>query len=126
MNKISIDLDKLADGAVREKFNNALNEVTKNILDPNTKATAKRTITLKLTFEPGEDREIADVTVDYSTKLAQVKGVSTRFVIGTDGSDVIASEYKKQVPGQTVMKVEESEEASQEEKIDTSGLQLVK
>ena len=124
MNKISIDLDKLADGAVREKFNNALNEVTKNILDPNTKATAKRTITLKLTFEPGEDREIADVTVDYSTKLASVKGVATRFVIGTDGSDVIASEYKKQIPGQTVMKVEE--EAAQEEKIDTTGLQLVK
>lgn len=119
---MNINLDNLAEGAVREKFNNALKEVTKNILDPNTKASSKRTITLKLTFEPGEDREIADVTVDYSTKLAPVKGVSTRFVIGTDGSDVIASEYKKQVPGQTVMKVEESEE----EKIDTTGLQLVK
>ena len=55
-------------------------------------------------------------------KLAPVKGVATRFVIGTDGSDVIASEYKKQIPGQTVMKVEEE----QEEKIDTTGLQLVK
>lgn len=124
MNKINVNLDSLAEGAVREKFNNALKEVTKNILDPNTKATAKRTITLKLTFEPGEDREIADVTVDYSTKLAPVKGVATRFVIGTDGSDVIASEYKKQIPGQTVMKVEEEQE--QEVKIDTTGLQLVK
>lgn len=123
---MNINLDKLAEGAVGEKFNNALKEVTKNILDPNTKATAKRTITLKLTFEPGEDREIADVTVDYSTKLAPVKGVATRFVIGTDGSDVIASEYKKQIPGQTVMKVEESGEAEQEVKIDTTGLQLVK
>lgn len=121
---MNINLDKIAEGAVGEKFNSALKEVTKNILDPNTKATAKRTITLKLTFEPGEDREIADVTVDYSTKLAPVKGVATRFVIGTDGSNVIASEYKKQIPGQTVMKVEEEQE--QEEKIDTTGLQLVK
>ena len=39
---MNINLDKIAEGAVGEKFNSALKEVTKNILDPNTKATAKR------------------------------------------------------------------------------------
>ena len=45
----------LCSGAVQEKVDRALRAVADNILDPNTDARKKRSITLKITFVPNED-----------------------------------------------------------------------
>ena len=63
-------LDALMGGAVQEKFRIALAEVLSNVRDPNTKASAKREITLKITLAPDEDRKHIEVSCTASSKLA--------------------------------------------------------
>ncbi|WP_394883033.1 replication terminator protein [Clostridium baratii] len=126
-----INLEKFAGGALTEKMNGALKEVLENIADPNTDYKLKRKLTLELTFESGEDRELAEVTILAKTKLAPNKPIATKLVIGTDGKGgVLASEYKKQVPGQSVMRVDEETgevlTTGEENSINLEGIKLVK
>lgn len=127
-----INLEKFAEGALAEKMNGALKEVLENIQDPNTDFKLKRKLTLEMTFVSGEDRELAEVSMIAKTKLAPNKPIATKIVIGTDGKGgVLASEYKKQVPGQSAMRVnEETGEilTTAEEKgtINLEGIKLVK
>ena len=88
-------------------------------------------MTLDLTFTVGEDRELTEVDIATKTKLAPTKPVNTRIIIGTDGKGgVLASEYKKQVPGQSVMRVDEETgeivTTAEEKEIDLDGIRLVK
>lgn len=128
-----INLEEFADGALAEKVNMALREVLANITDPNTDWKIKRKLTLDITFSAGEDRELAMLDIVAKTKLAPAKPLSSKIVIGTDGKGgILASEYKKQVPGQSVMRVDQetgevittAEEKS--ESIDLDGIRLVK
>ncbi|MCR6516302.1 MAG: replication terminator protein [Clostridium chrysemydis] len=126
-----INLETFADGALAEKMDFALKEVLGNISDPNTDYKKKRKLTLELTFVSGEDRELAEVSISAKTKLAPNKPIATKIVIGTDGKGgVLASEYKKQVPGQSVMRVDESTgeilTTGVENTIDLTEIKLVK
>ena len=124
-----INLEKFADGALAEKMNIELKKVLENIADPNTDFKLKRKLTLEMTFVSGEDRELAEVSILAKTKLAPNKPVATKIVIGTDGKGgILASEYKKQVPGQSVMRVDEEtgEILTTGEEIDLKGIKLVK
>lgn len=126
-----INLEKFAEGALAEKMNGALKEVLENIQDPNTDFKLKRKLTLEMTFVSGEDRELAEVSMIAKTKLAPNKPIATKLVIGTDGKGgVLASEYKKQVPGQSVMRVDEETgevlTTGEENSINLEGIKLVK
>ncbi|AIY84975.1 hypothetical protein U729_2590 [Clostridium baratii str. Sullivan] len=126
-----INLEKFAEGALAEKMNGALKEVLENIQDPNTDFKLKRKLTLEMTFVSGEDRELAEVSMIAKTKLAPNKPIATKIVIGTDGKGgVLASEYKKQVPGQSVMRVDEETgevlTTGEENSINLEGIKLVK
>lgn len=126
-----INLESFADGALAEKVNMALKDVLENIKDPNTEYKLKRKLTLDLTFTVGEDRELTEVDIATKTKLAPTKPVNTRIIIGTDGKGgVLASEYKKQVPGQSVMRVDEETgeivTTAEEKEVDLDGIRLVK
>ncbi|WP_027633358.1 hypothetical protein [Clostridium hydrogeniformans] len=128
-----INLENFAEGALAEKMDMALKEVLGNISDPNTDYKLKRKLTLEMTFASGEDRELAEVAIIAKTKLAPNKPIATKIVIGTDGKGgILASEYKKQVPGQSVMRVEDGTgeivtTAEEKEKaIDLKGIKLVK
>ena len=77
-------LDKLLGGAVGEMFSEAMIEVAENVLDPNTKATAKREITLKLTIEPDEERDIANMSAVVNKKLAPHIAATGRFIFDRD------------------------------------------
>lgn len=128
-----INLENFAEGALAERMDIALKEVLGNISDPNTDYKLKRKLTLEMTFASGEDRELAEVAIIAKTKLAPNKPIATKIVIGTDGKGgILASEYKKQVPGQSVMRVEDGTgeivtTAEEKEKaIDLKGIKLVK
>lgn len=126
-----INLEKFAEGALAEKMNGALKEVLENIQDPNTDFKLKRKLTLEMTFVSGEDRELAEVSMIAKTKLAPNKPIATKIVIGTDGKGgVLASEYKKQVPGQSVMRVDDTTgeviTTGEEKTINLEGIKLVK
>ena len=126
-----INLEKFAEGALAEKMNGALKEVLENIQDPNTDFKFKRKLTLEMIFVSGEDRELAEVSMIAKTKLAPNKPIATKIVIGTDGKGgVLASEYKKQVPGQSVMRVDDTTgeviTTGEEKTINLEGIKLVK
>lgn len=126
-----INLEKFAEGALAEKMNIALKEVLGNIADPNTDFKIKRKLNLEMTFVSGEDRELAEVSIIAKTKLAPNKPIAAKIVIGTDGKGgILASEYKKQVPGQSIMRVDEETgeilTTAEEKEVDLKGIKLVK
>lgn len=106
-----VDIDKLAGGAVAERFNEAFKKVMENIADPNTDHKITRKVTLELTFATSEDRTLSQVSVLAKTKLAPQKSVATKFLIDRDMSsgEILATEFKNQIPGQTYMKVPTNE-----------------
>lgn len=126
-----INLETFADGALAEKVNIALKEVLENISDPNTEHKTKRKLTVEMTFTSGEDRELTEVLIIAKPKLAPTKPLAAKIVIGTDGKGgILASEYKKQVPGQSVMRVDEETgeilTTAEEKTVDLTGIKLVK
>lgn len=56
----------MANGAIKERLDYEMGRVIQNISDPNTKATAKRTITVKITLEPDEERQHVEVSATAS------------------------------------------------------------
>lgn len=128
-----INLETFAEGALAEKVNMALGEVLANITDPNTDYKIKRKLTLDITFQAGEDRELALLDIVAKTKLAPAKPISSKIIIGTDGKGgILASEFRNQVPGQSVMRVDEETgevlTTAQEktEEVNLDGIRLVK
>jgi hypothetical protein len=124
------NLETLAGGAFTERVNQALKEVAENILDPNTDYKFKRKVTIDLTFVTKEDRDLTEVDIVAKTKLAPRTAVHTKILLDKDfDGEVIASEFKKQIAGQTFIKVDaETGEilSEQPEKEELKGLQLVK
>ncbi|WP_409068880.1 replication terminator protein [Clostridium caseinilyticum] len=131
MNNKMINLETFADGALAEKINMALKEVLENIADPNTDYKTKRKLTVDMTFVSGEDRELTEVSIVAKPKLAPTKPLAAKIVIGTDGKGgILASEYKKQIPGQSVLRVDEETgevlTTAEEKEVDLKGIKLVK
>lgn len=62
---IDLPLSLLAHGAIQEKLDGELEKVFNNIHDPNTKAEAKRSITIKLEFAPDENRQAIKLNSDF-------------------------------------------------------------
>lgn len=127
-----INLETFANGALAERVHQALKEVLENIADPNTDSNIKRKLTLEMKFDTSDDREITEVEIIAKTKLAPRSSVSTKILIdrNLDG-EVLGTEFKKQLPGQTMMKVDtetgEILTTGQEEySEDLKGLQIVK
>ena len=99
-----LSIENLCGGAVNERINRALRKVSDNILDPNTDAKKKRSITLQLTFKPSEnDREEVAVEANVTMKLVPEEGVSTQFFINRDLNNdtvTITECVKGQIKGQ--------------------------
>ena len=74
---IVFDLSHLAEGVLQEKMDKELEKVFDNILDLNTEAKKKRTVTITLTMSANEERTVVDTTMDIKSKLAPQAGVAT-------------------------------------------------
>lgn len=98
----AISLKEIADGALQEKFQAAMEEVLRNMQDPNTPWKNKREIVIKLKFVQNEDRDDVSCEISVEKKLAQSKPVGTKFAVGKDLStgEVEASEYGPGIKGQ--------------------------
>ena len=104
MKNVSLaSLDALAHGAVAERFGAELDRVLLNILDPNTKATATRKITLTIALKPDGTRSVVAIIVDAKSALAPAEPVSTAFQLGITAEGVVmATEIGRnhELPGQ--------------------------
>lgn len=68
----------MARGAFEERVDYEMDKVIQNILDPNTKATAKRKITLTIELTPDDERRTIGVSVTAKSTLAATNPVATR------------------------------------------------
>lgn len=97
-----IDLEKFANGAFSAQVNRAIEEVTKNIQDPNTEALAIRKITITIGFKPNQERNFVTTGVQAKTTLAPALGTVTAMSMGKniETGNVEAIEVGNQIPGQ--------------------------
>lgn len=99
--KARINLETLADGAFTQKLNEALLQVAENIQNTNTEATARRSITVTLKFDPDKDRELIRTTIAVQVRLAAAESIDAKMVIGvSDDGEIELREYDGQVAGQ--------------------------
>ena len=68
---------RMARGAFEERVDYEMDKVIQNILDPNTKATAKRKITLTIELTPDDERRQIQVSVTAKSTLAATNPVKT-------------------------------------------------
>lgn len=109
-----ISLDTLGDGAAIEKFNEALKKVAANVADPNTQAKTKRSITIKVDFAPGEDRNVGAYSIQVSEKLAPVKDTGGVVYFGrAGGRDLVVERNLRQLdlPGADVADISQRKAA---------------
>lgn len=112
MNKMNREsILQMGRGAFAERADYEMRKVIDNILDPNTKATAKRKITLTLEMVPDEERSQISVAVTAKSALAPTNPANTTlFVSADDNGEMVVVEAVPQVPGQMAMDGETQEE----------------
>ncbi|MGW8956641.1 replication terminator protein [Paenibacillus sp. NPDC055715] len=88
-----VELSKLIQGGVQEKFNKEWERVMKNIDDPNTSATAARSITITVNLKPDAKRKTINSTVATKSTIAPDNPLDTTFIMGTDNAgNIVAQE----------------------------------
>ncbi|UXC26486.1 hypothetical protein N4S13_04710 [Enterococcus raffinosus] len=110
MVKNKVLLSELNEGALQERFDFELEQVTKNILDPNTDPDKKRKITIDITVLSDEYREDMVFDCQIKSKLAPRENASSRVLIGKNAKgEVVTNELKSGQRGQMYFDPEDSE-----------------
>lgn len=81
---IELNVTTLSQGGAIERFQEELNRVITNITDPNTPAKKPRTVTLKMTIKPNEQRNMAEVVVATSSTICPASPIETSIYIGAN------------------------------------------
>ena len=104
----------MARGAFLERFDYEVPRIIDNILDPNTKATAKRKITMNMTFTPTDDRVGIQAELEVKVGLAPTIPVKTFLYVynNPDTGKMQVVEMVPEVPGQQIMDGGEQEPAA--------------
>ena len=87
-----LSLSNLGRGAAAELFEQAWARVLENVQDPNTDHKKPRTVTIKITVKPDQDRRSGAVELVVTTSLAGVKPFKTNIFIGDEGRGMVAYE----------------------------------
>lgn len=95
---------QMARGAFLERADHEMKRVVDNILDPNTKATAKRKITLTIELAPDDERRTIGISVVAKSTLAATNPINTSlYIAGGENGEMVVAEMVPQVPGQMSM-----------------------
>lgn len=102
---IDLDLSKIDDGAVQEKFAHEMEKVLENILDRNTDPTKKRSVTLTIDILPNKDRDMLVLASQCKSKLVPREETETKVLFGrnSDTGKLEAAELKSNARGQLFM-----------------------
>ena len=103
---------EMARGAILEQVNVEVGRIVENILDPNTEAKKKRTLTLTVDFTPSADRTTIVVSANAKSKLLANNAIQTSLYVGADArtGEVMATELVPNIPGQMSFDGENEEE----------------
>ena len=89
-------------GAIMERVDYEMERVINNILDPNTKATAKRKINITLELVPDAKRQVVTVLTTAKSVLCPTEPITTSLCITSKAStgEMVVAEMTPQIPGQ--------------------------
>ena len=90
----------MMNGAIGERAAYELTRIMKNCRDLNTEAKKARTLTIKLSIVPTENRDSVAVRAAVESKLVPVKPIDGALLLGGTDAEPIVMEYTPQVPGQ--------------------------
>jgi hypothetical protein len=93
-----LSLVNLRGGVVVERFDDELAKVLANIADPNTPPAAKREINVKVSFKPDKARDLGEVLIVVTSKLAPAETISTKVFFAMTRSGPVATEYNPNQP----------------------------
>lgn len=91
---------QMARGAIEERIDLEMSRMLENVLDPNTKATAKRKLTVTFEIQPDDERKTLSVAATAKSALAPTNPVATALYVGKIGEEIQAVEMTAQIPGQ--------------------------
>ena len=93
---------EMSRGAILERVDYEMGKVIDNILDPNTKPTGKRKITVLLELVPSSDRNTITVQTTAKSTLVPTDPITTSlFITAQPGTgEMVVAEMVPQVPGQ--------------------------
>jgi hypothetical protein len=92
---------EFAQGAIMERIDIETSRILENIQDMNTRATAKRTLTVKIEFVPAEDRQSIVTKAVASSKIEPLGHISSQLYMVPDGNgEPCWVEATPQIPGQ--------------------------
>lgn len=92
-----VTLENLAGGALKERFDAALEKVMANIYDENTQANAIREIQLSVKMKPSDDRKVVQYVVSAKTKLVEpFAHPGTAYLTRRGGKSVIVEQSMSQ------------------------------
>lgn len=105
---------EMARGAFIERVDYEMNRVVDNILDPNTKATEKRKVTITLTLQPDDLRQNVNVAFAVKSALAATNPLTTSLYIAGEATtgEMQVVEMTPNIPGQMSMDGTEQEAPS--------------
>lgn len=111
MSNINTSIIEMARGAIMERVDLETARVVDNIADINTKATARRKITITIEFVPDDTRQNIQVSATAKSTLAPTVPVSTSLYVTADGNgEMMIAEMTPQIPGQLDMSGVEQEQ----------------
>lgn len=93
-----VSLTTIRRGAAIEMVDDAIQQALENVIDPNTEATAKRTVTLKLTFSPDKERETIGIDLAVKVGVAPQASVQSMAWVQHTTDGVIAVENDPRQP----------------------------
>ena len=101
MSDIRQSILDMAQGAIKERVDYEMARVVDNILDVNTDATKKRSLTITLELIPDSSRQQISVKTVAKSKLEPTNPVVTSlYITGDSNGEVTVVEMVPQVPGQ--------------------------
>lgn len=81
---MGISLDSMGGGALMERFNLAMTQIARNIMDPNTDPEKARKITVTFTFKPDKNRKHVKTTFGVNISQAGPMAEETMMLVGQD------------------------------------------
>jgi len=101
---------EMASGAIQERADYEMVKILDNILDANTKAAKKRTLTITVELIPDDERRQIRINAFAKSKLEPTNPIATSLYLTADGhGEMVAVEMVPQVPGQLGMNGAEQE-----------------
>lgn len=91
----------MAMGGIKERVDLEMSKIVDNIIDPNTAATKKRTLTVAIDFLPDDKRQNIQVKVTAKSKLEPTTPLATSLYMGANADgELEAVELTPIAPGQ--------------------------